>query len=85
MPVPAQDILAGKDDLFIGDSYKDRETDDARKGQDDSRSAHTIPIAHFYQFCLTEIEQDDSFLDVDDTHGLVILVQNQNLGVQPPG
>jgi hypothetical protein len=34
---------------------------------------------------LSQVQEDDRLLCVDDAHGLIVLIEDQNLGIQPPG
>jgi hypothetical protein len=39
----------------------------------------------FDELGLTQIQEDDRLLCVDDAHGLIALIEDQNFRIQPPG
>jgi hypothetical protein len=39
----------------------------------------------FDELGLSQIQEDYRLLCVDNAHGLIVLIEDQNLGVQPPG
>ena len=81
--VAAENILSGEDDLLIRDADVDGESHNARKGHRHGDRAEQLAGVSFDQFCLSEKKENNGFLHVTDTHRFVVLVQDQDLTVQP--
>jgi len=84
MAVATEDVLAGQDDLLVGDPDVDRQPHNARTGHRRRHGMEFPPLVRLHQFHLPQVEEDHRLPHIDDTQGFVVLIQDQNLGIQSP-
>lgn len=81
MPIAPQDILAREDDPLVGNLHVHRKLDDAWKRHRRGNGSDDPPLVRLNQFCFAKVKQNNSLLHIYHTHRLVVLIQNQNLGI----
>jgi hypothetical protein len=80
--VPAEDVLAGKNDVLEGDPDVHGEPDDAREGHAHGNGTDLQTRMRLNQFRFAQVEKNDRFLRINEAHRLVVLIQYQNFGVE---
>ena len=81
--VAPQNVLAREDDLLVRDPYIEREPHDAGKRHRGRHRPDPFAVVRFDELHLPQTEKDDGLLRVDHAHRLIILIQDQNLCIQP--
>ena len=83
MAIPPKNVLARKNDLFVRDTDVNREPDDAGKRHRHGDRPKQLTGMSLNELSLAEEKKDDRFLNVADTHWFIVLIQDQNLDIQP--
>lgn len=81
--IAAENILTGENDLLEGDSDIDGKTNDAWKGHRHRHRMEQSTVESSDQLGFSQIQKDNRFFDIADTEGLVIVIENENLTVNP--
>ena len=82
VPIASKDILPGKHYLFEGNTDVDREANDARERHRHRNGMQEPAVSGFDQLGLPQKQKNNSFLDVANAQGLVIVIQNEHFPVQ---
>lgn len=82
MTIAPKDILPRKHNLFEGNTDVDREANDARERHRHRNGMQEPAVSGFDQLGFPQKQKNDSFLDVTDAQGLVIVIQNEHFPVQ---
>ena len=82
--VTAEDVLPGQNNLLVWHPDVDAKSDNARKRHGHGNRVYSQCIVRFDQLCLPQIQQHNSFPDIDNTHRLVILIKDQHLRIHFP-
>ena len=85
VPVTPEDILSGENDLLEGNPDVHREADNTRKRHARGDGPDPVSRVRLDKLGLSQVQEDDRLLCVDDAHGLIALIEDQNFGIQPPG
>ena len=83
--VTPEDILSGEYDFLEGNPDVHRESDDTRERHACRDGTDPVSRMCLDELGLSQVQEDDRLLCVDDAHGLIVLIEDQNLGIQPPG
>jgi len=84
MGVTTEDVFPRKDDFLEWNPDKDRQTDDTGEGHRHGDRMHPLAILRYDQLCLAQVKEHNGLLHIDHAHRLVVLIENQNLGVHFP-
>ena len=82
MTIPAKNVLPGEDDFLEWDTNVDREANDAWERHRHRNGMQEPAVRCFDQLGFPQEQKNDSFLDVADAQGLVIVIQNEHFPVQ---
>jgi len=84
MTVAPEDVLTRKNDLLKWNPDIEREPYDAGKRHGGRRRPNSQCLVGLDELHLPKIKKYDCFPHVDHTHGLIVLIKNQNLRIQLP-
>jgi len=79
MSVPADNVLPGEDDLFVGNTNVKGEAHNAWERHRAGYRSKISSVDGSHQLCLPQPEQNDRLADVTYTQWLVVMVQYENL------
>ena len=82
MTIAPKDVLPRQNNLFEGYSDVDREANDARERHRHRNRMQEPAVSGFDQLGFPQKQKNDSFLDVTDAQGLVVVIQNEHFPVQ---
>jgi len=83
MTIPPENVLARKDDFLVGNSDVDGEPDDTRERHRHRNRPKQLAGMSLNELGLAKEKKDDRFLNIADTHWFIVLIEHQNLAVQP--
>ena len=81
--IPSEDVFSRQDDLLVGDPDIYRKPDNTWKRVGRRHGVNLYAFFFSNKFGFSEIQKNNGFSDIDDTHRFIILIQNQNLGIHP--